>query len=463
MKLTIGLEIHVQLNTKSKLFSSSRAIGCEEPNTNISCFDLAIPGTLPRLNCEAVKKAVETAMAIDGQINKYSTFDRKHYFYPDSPLNYQITQFFRPICLGGFIDIGTKIINFDHFHLETDAGKMIHSGSSSYLDFNRVGVPLIEFVTKPEIHSVEEFKKFVNELILRLQYINVCDCNMERGNLRMDVNISVSNSSKLGTRVEIKNLNSIKFAIEAINYEFSRQVDLLSKGADIAQETRGYDSDVGETFIMRSKEEILDYRYVRESNIAPLELEDKFIDEIQRGMPELPHNRRHRYDFLNDDVREVLISDKKLGDMFDEAAGELFDSSFLANLITTDLLGLCKKDSLLPYDSKVTAVFLQKIAKMFGKGKISSKIAKILVEKVYLSGKDPEIIVEEEGLVKIADPVAIEKVVREVISENFDEVERYRKGDEKLLMFFLGKVMRKTSNRMDPVVGQMILKELLNK
>jgi aspartyl-tRNA(Asn)/glutamyl-tRNA(Gln) amidotransferase subunit B len=463
MKLTIGLEIHAQLNTKSKLFSKSKAEGCGEPNKNTSCFDLAIPGTLPLLNQEVIEKAIMATISIDGQINKYSRFDRKHYFYPDSPLNYQITQFYRPICIGGFIDIGTKKINIDHFHIETDAGKMLHIGKNSYLDFNRVGVPLIEIVTKPEIESVEDFKKFLNELILRLQYTEVCDCNMEKGNFRIDTNISVSNSSKLGTRVEIKNLNSIKFAIEAINYEFSRQVELISSGQNVLQETRGYDSEAGKTFLMRSKEDILDYRYIPEFNIAPIEIDDEFIENVRRKMPELPNERRQRYEFLNDEVREVLIADKKLGEMFDDSAGEIFDASFLANLIASDLMGICKKDGILPYESKVTPDFLNKIAKMFAKSKISSKIAKILVEKVYISGKDPEKIVEDEGLIKITDPAAIEKVAREIISENFDEVERYRKGDEKLLMFFLGKVMKKTSNRIDPVIGQMILKDLLNK
>ena len=338
---------------------------------------------------------------------------------------------------------------------------MIHSGNKSFLDFNRVGVPLFEIVTKPEIESVEEFKKFINELILRLQYAEVCDCDMEKGNFRIDTNISVSNSNKLGTRVEIKNLNSIKFAIEAINYEYARQVDLISAGQSVEQETRGFNSDSGETFNMRSKEDVFDYRYIPDFNIPPVEIDDKFINKVKSSMSEMPNNRRRRYDFLKEDTREVLISDKKLGDMFDASAGGLINSNFLANLIVTDLLGLCKKHHVLAYESKVSTEFLNKIAKMHMKEQISSKVAKVLIEKTFESGKDPERIVEDEGLIKIIDPIVIEKHVKEVISENFEEVERYRRGDEKLLMFFLGKTMKKTNNRVDPVVTQELLLNLL--
>jgi aspartyl-tRNA(Asn)/glutamyl-tRNA(Gln) amidotransferase subunit B len=464
MQMTIGLEIHVQVNTLSKLFSNSKAEGCDEPNTNISCFDMAMPGVIPRLNHQILEKAVQATLAIDGTVNKYSRFDRKHYFYPDSPFNYQITQLYHPICSGGYIDIGHKKIHIHHFHIESDAGKMSHSGKHSYLDFNRVGIPLFEIVTQPEIKSPEEFKKFVQEIILRLEYADVGNCNMELGNFRIDVNISVSkDANKLGNRVEIKNLNSIKFAIEAINYEYARQVETLSNGGTISQETRGFNSDLGETFIMRTKENELDYRYVPDYNIAPIELDDSFIDIIKKKMPEMPHQRRIRYDYLGDDTKEVLISDKKLGDYFDLACAETSNHSMIANLITTDLMGLCKKEGMMPYNSKVLPHHLSIIGKLHIQNKISTKIAKTLVEKVFETGRDPKEIVETEGLVKITDVDTINSFISEALTENPNEVSRYKNGDEKLLMFFLGKVIKSSRNRADPVLTQMLLKEVLLK
>ncbi|MFN9113021.1 MAG: Asp-tRNA(Asn)/Glu-tRNA(Gln) amidotransferase subunit GatB, partial [Bacteroidota bacterium] len=337
-KLTIGLEIHAQINTKSKLFSQSKSDGCDEPNKNVSLIDLGLPGALPRLNEEIVKKAILASLALNGTINKNAKFDRKHYFYPDSPLGYQITQFFHPVCLGGYIELSNKIIHLDHFHIETDAGKMVHmNNSNSYVDFNRTGIPLIEIVTKPEIESVEEFKEFINELILRLRYIDVCDCNMELGNFRIDTNISISKDhKKLGTRVEIKNLNSVRFAIDAINYEYQRQVELINSGGNVIQETRGFNSDTGETFIMRSKEDFLDYAYMPDFNIPPMDISDELIDEVHKTLPEMPNYRRLRYEYLGESTREVLVSDIRLSDFFDEAARNLLDGNIIANLITTD-------------------------------------------------------------------------------------------------------------------------------
>ena len=473
--MTIGLEIHAQLNCKTKLFSNSKSNGCDDPNKNISCFDLGLPGVLPRLNQEVISKAIQAAYVLNSRVNENSRFDRKHYFYPDSPFGYQITQFFEPIALGGNIDIGERSIEIDHFHIETDAGKMIHGSTQTYIDFNRVGIPLIEIVTKPDIKTLEEFKKFISELILHLQYAGVADCNMELGNFRIDVNISISETETLGTRVEIKNLNSIRFAIKAIEYEYNRQKNLLKNGQCIIQETRGFDSDLGETFSMRTKEDALDYRYIPDYNIPPIHLEKKDIEKIQLQVPELPNSRRERYRNLSigHETIEVLVGDRELSDFFDYlqfqvelqvmnniVAGNNDNGIYktMANLITTDLMGLCKKENLDP-KTIISKENLLSIFNFLLHGKIGIKTAKSLLERVSKdSALSVERIIIEENLELISDKNLIKSYCEAMIAENVSEWQKYLGGDDKMFMFFTGKVIKKSNNKANPEIVQEILK-----
>jgi len=494
--MTIGLEIHAQLNCKTKLFSSSKSNGCDDPNKNISCFDLGLPGVLPRLNKEVISKAIQAAYALNSRVNENSRFDRKHYFYPDSPFGYQITQFFEPIALGGYIDIGERCIEIDHFHIETDAGKMIHGSNQTYLDFNRVGIPLIEIVTKPDIKTLEEFKKFVSELILHLQYAGVADCNMELGNFRIDVNISISATETLGTRVEIKNLNSIRFALKAIEYEYNRQKDLLKSGQCVIQETRGFDSDLGETFSMRTKEDALDYRYIPDYNIPPIHLDKKDIEKLQLQVPELPNSRRNRYRNLSigHETIEVLVGDRELSDFFDYfqvqlqlkitelQIGNIARNNnngiykTMANLITTDLMGLCKKENLDHNLDPKTIISKENLLSIFNfllQGKIGIKTAKSLLERLSkdFQSKDSqskdntlsvEKIIIEEDLELISDKTLIKSYCEAMIEENVSEWQKYLEGDDKMFMFFTGKVIKKSNNKANPEIVQEILKSYRN-
>lgn len=444
-KMSIGLEVHAQINTE-KLFSVTSG-DLDMPNSNVANFDIAIPGTLPRMNSTAVKKAIDTGLLTNCEIQNYSRFDRKHYFYPDLPFGFQISQFFYPIAKNGFIQLDSGKIAIERIHMETDAGKMIHEPEYSILDFNRLGVGLMEIVTGPDIHSAEEAKAFVEQLILHLKYANSCDCNMEDGNLRFDVNISLSKNEKLGERVEIKNLNSIKFMIQAIEIESNRQIDILESGGVVYQETRGFDADRKETFFMRSKEDAIDYRYMPDGNIPPIVLKTEDIELQRSKLPESPNVRRKNLLDLGvgHEQADFLVNRIDWFDFFKEIIPISKNISQIANFITSDLINLTGDDV-----KKIRGEYLSFISNTQTNGDISMKNAKFLLEECIKTERNPREIMEEHNLLIIKDIDKIKGLVEEVLRENPQEVLRYKSGKTNLLQFFLGQIIRKTSGRVDP-------------
>jgi aspartyl-tRNA(Asn)/glutamyl-tRNA(Gln) amidotransferase subunit B len=450
--IMIGLEVHVQINTKSKLFSS--AINGEgDPNQNVNNIDIGIPGSLPRLNEDAIDRAIKTGLALNCEISRHCDFDRKHYFYPDLPLGFQITQFYNPICKGGYIMTQYGKVRLNRIHMETDSGKMIHTKSNSLLDFNRCGIPLMEIVTEPDMNSAESVSAFLIELIQTLKCIETSNCSMDKGNLRADINISIGDENGRHPRVEIKNVNSVNFVRKATECEIERQIKCVENGETYNQHTRRYDSDSNQTIFMRSKETELDYRYVHDFNIPAIHISEERISRIQ--LPELPSEKRIRYSKIikNKEILEVIVSDRATWTYFENILPLVQNAELTANFIVGDLSG----DKL----SNFSAENLAKISNLFNEGKISSKIAKYLIS--VCESKDPIEIVEKENLLQINDTESIKKVVCEVMSENLKEVEDYKKGKEKLFKFFMGKCIAKTGGRCNAEVLEIVLKGELSK
>jgi aspartyl-tRNA(Asn)/glutamyl-tRNA(Gln) amidotransferase subunit B len=467
----IGLEVHVELATNTKIFCSCENRFGGEPNTHCCPVCTGMPGVLPVLNKKAVEYAAKAGLAINCEIANFSKMDRKGYYYPDLPKAYQISQFDLPLCKGGYIDIKTgdreKRIRITRIHMEEDAGKLLHdAGAGTAVDYNRCGVPLIEIVTEPDRRSADEAKEFLETLKSILQYTEVSDCKMQEGSLRCDVNISVreEGSRVLGTRTEMKNLNSFSAVYRAIEEESARQIDVLSEGGSIVQETRRFDDIKGKSYAMRSKEEAHDYRYFPDPDLVPITLTDEQIKEFKDSLPELPIAKKQRYvDELGLPEYDagVLTAEKAIASFFDECLLRYNDAKKLSNFIMTDLLRLLKENGTAPEDNPVKPSQLVATLLLIDEGKINITVGKSVFEEVFRTGEDPEKIVENKGLAQISDAGEILSMVKDIIADNPGPVADFKGGKEKALTFFVGQVMKATKGQANPkVVNQIVLEEL---
>ena len=471
-EVIIGLEVHAQVTSNSKLFSSSSTKFGAEPNTQVSLVDAAFPGMLPVINEFCVKQAIKTGIGLKAKINKKSVFDRKNYFYADLPQGYQISQYKHPIVGEGKVILdmpsGQKEIGIERLHLEQDAGKSIHDidPNNTLVDLNRSGVALMEIVSKPDLRSPDEVNVYIKKLRSIMRYLGTCDGNMEEGSLRADVNVSVriKGEKDFGTRCEIKNVNSIKFMQMAIIYEANRQVDLIEEGHTVDQETRLFDTKKNETRSMRSKEDAHDYRYFPDPDLLPLEVSDKFIEDINSNIPELPDEKKKRFidKFkLSPYEANILISDIETSKYFEEVIKKA-DVKLATNWITGELFAVLNEKNLEISDSPVSAKNLAKLINLIKDGTISGKIAKTIFEKMIKGDEDPQKIVEENGLKQESDPKALEKLINKVIENNADKVAEYKSGKDKLFGFFVGQVMKDSKGQANPQLINKILKEKLN-
>ena len=467
----IGLEVHAQLKTESKIFSSASASFGGSPNSHVNPLCLGMPGVLPVLNKKALKFAVKAALATNCKINLKSRFARKNYFYPDLPKGYQISQYEEPFSEHGWLEVEsgdtTRKINITRIHMEEDAGKLIHEDSltSSHVDLNRAGVPLIEIVSEPEIATAEEAVSYVRKIRSILQYIGVCDGNMEEGSLRCDANISVrpEGSDKLGTKAEIKNLNSFRFIQKAIEYEISRQTALIESGEKIVQETRLFDSKKGVTFSMRSKEEAHDYRYFPDPDLLPVLLEDSWVKELKESLPELPDAKLERFVSgyaLTNEEASLLTSSRDLSEYFEQCLKTYGNPKQLSNWITTELLRELDNDEEIK-DFPVTPEMLSELLKLADDGVINRKIAKEIFPEMISSGATAAEIIKTKGIEQISDSSEIEEIVKGIIEAHPGEVERYKAGDEKLMGFFVGQVMKETKGKANPKLVNETIKKLI--
>ncbi len=468
---TIGLEIHVELKTKSKMFCSCLNDASEHhPNVNICPVCLGHPGTLPVINEEAVKKVIKTGLALNSDISERSKFDRKNYFYPDLPKGYQISQYDEPLCRGGFLAVDGKKIKITRVHLEEDTGRLIHPAGVDYslVDFNRSGVPLMELVSEPDITSAKEARHFAEELQLILRYLGVSDADMEKGQMRVEVNLSLSAGKTLGTKVEIKNLNSFRAVEGGIAYEIERQGKALRAGKKIIQETRGWDAAKEVTVSQREKEEAHDYRYFPEPDLPILQFDSATVKSIKAEIPELPAGRRERFQKeynLNNDEIAMFVQNKELGEYFEKVVSEAGDPKLIklcANYLITDLQSLLKGILITDKTFKITAENFAEFIALIGRGMISSKIAKEVLQEMFLTGGDPSNIVEEKGLIQITGKDEIETAVREIISQNPKAVDDYKNGKGNAFQFLIGKVMAKTRGKASPEITGDLLKKLLS-
>ncbi len=471
-KPTIGLEIHVQLATKTKIFCSCSTEFGAEPNTNVCPICLGMPGTLPVLNEKAVEYGVKLGLALNMTINKTSTFYRKNYFYPDLPKGYQITQYAVPIASNGFLEVetknGKKKIRILRGHIEEDSGKSIHTGDIteseySYIDFNRSGVPLMEIVTLPDIETPEEAYEFLVLLRKTVRYLGVSSGDMEKGALRCDVNVSVSKDNKLGTKVEIKNLNSFRSVRRALEFEIKRQIKTLENGGAIVQETRHLDEKSGETKPMRTKEELNDYRYFPEPDLPPLILTDEYIENIKKTLPELPNEKEKRFikEFsLNKEYAHEIVSSKKVADYFERAAKLTKKPKEVANYLMVNIMSYLNENNLEIDEIPFKAEQFKELLELIENGTISKNIAKQVIDDALRSGKSPKAIVKEKGLVQITDEGAILSVIEEVIKENPKPVSQYLNGKTQVMGFLIGQVMKKTKGKANP---KTVSKKLIEK
>ena len=470
-EIVIGLEIHAQVLSNSKLFSGASTEFGKDPNHNVSLVDAAMPGMLPVINETCIKQAIKSGIALNAEINKYSVFDRKNYFYADLPQGYQISQYKYPIVGEGSIKITDangedKVIGIERIHLEQDAGKSLHDQhpSKSFIDLNRTGVALMEIVSKPDLRSPEEAASYVKKIRTVLRYIETCDGNMEQGSLRADCNVSVRKpNGDLGTRCEIKNLNSIKFISQAIQYEAERQVEILENGGLIDQETRLFDTSTGETRSMRSKEDAHDYRYFPDPDLLPLELIESQISEIRSDMPELPDQLIERliseYGITKYDAN-VIAEEKEYVHYYENSAKNR-DGKLVVNWMTSELFGLLKKNNIQFNQNPISPNYLNELVELIENKTISGKIAKDVFEIMFATSKSPKVIVKEKGLEQVTDDSAIEVFVDQVINENNDKVKEYLSGKDKLFGFFVGQVMKVSQGKANPGLVNKILKSKL--
>ncbi len=468
----IGLEVHAQVKSNSKLFSKAGTEFGASPNSQVSLVDVAMPGMLPVLNKYCVEQAVRAGLSLSAKINKRSIFDRKNYFYADLPQGYQISQFYYPIITGGHIEVtdedgNPKIINIHHTHLEQDAGKSMHdqSPTSSFIDLNRSGIALMEIVSEPEMRSPHEAAEYVKKLRSILRYVGACDGDMEKGSMRCDANVSVRRAGEpLGTRCEIKNINSIRNIVRAIEYEAMRQVELIESGKEVSQETRLFDADNGTTRTMRTKEDAHDYRYFPDPDLLPLLITDEYIEAIAKTLPELPAAKIARYIStfgLSSYDADVIVADKEVAEYFESVASISKEPKIAANWITGELFGYLNKNNIEINDSKISAKNLAQLILLIKNEVISGKLAKQVFEIMQDAGGTPDEIIEKHGLKQVSDTGAIAKIIAEVIEENSDVVEDYRSGKDKLFGFFVGQVMKKTGGKANPGSVNELLKDAL--
>lgn len=467
----IGLEVHSELSTKTKAFCGCATEFGKKPNTQVCPICLGLPGALPKINKKVVEYGIKAGLAFNCTINKSTRMDRKNYFYPDAPKNYQITQMYYPLCENGYIEIEPvsgekKKIEIERIHIEEDAGKLIHTDEGTLIDFNRAGTPLIEIVSKPDMRSPREAVLYLTRLRGILQAIGISDCKMEEGSLRCDANISVrkKGSSDFGVKCEIKNMNSFKALEKALEYEYKRQISIIEKGENLKQETRRWDEDNNITVSMRSKEEANDYRYFPEGDLMAINISEEWIDEIRKTIPELPHEKEERF------VREfniprydasILTSSNDLADFFEETAKISCDAKASSNWIMGDISRLINKENISIKNVKFTPAYLAELIKLINEGTISNSAGKIVIEEMFYRGKMPKAIVEEKGLIQNNDEEEILKIVRKVLEEDPENVEQYKNGKTKILGYFVGQVMKSTGGRSNPkIVNRLILQEL---
>lgn len=466
MEPTIGLEIHTVLDTKTKMFCSCpNDLHESHPNVNVCPVCMGHPGNLPTINKKAVEKVILLGMALGGEVADKSHFDRKSYFYPDLPKGYQISQFDEPLIEGGNLED----VRITRVHLEEDAGSLSHTeGDYSLVNYNRAGVPLAELVTEPDIRSAEHAIRFAKELQKILQYIGISEANMEKGQMRVEANVSLD----MGTKVELKNINSFRAVKDAVEYEIKRQRKAIEDDEEIVQETRGWDEDKQKTFSQRTKESAHDYRYFPEPDLPPLKIKEEWtVSDLRNKMPELPKDKKERFmdefDLSEEDIN-LLTKDKPTADYFEEAVSELksFDSSYgvesLFNYLTSELRGLMKEKQALIEDIKITPESLAHMVHMVKSGEISSKMAKDILEEMFKTGKDPEAIKKEGNFDLISDEGELEDIAREVIDENESAVNDYRDGKDEAVKYLVGQVMAKTKGQADPKLAGETLKEILD-
>ena len=471
-EVVIGLEVHAELSTKTKIFCSCPTEFGGEPNTHCCPVCMAMPGALPVLNKKVVEYAIKAGLATNCSITRVSKNDRKNYFYPDLPKSYQISQYDMPLCTKGYVEIktedGTKKIGLVRIHIEEDAGKLNHDefGRGSLVDLNRSGVPLIEIVSEPDMRSVEEADSYLKKLKSILEYIEVSDCKMQEGSLRADVNVSVrkKGAKELGTRTEMKNMNSFRSITRAIEYEAERQIEVIENGGKIEQETLRWDEVSGKTFSMRDKENTQDYRYFPEPDLAIINISDEMIENIKKTLPEMPESRRERYikEFkLPEYDSNILTSSKYLSDLFEKATAKCNNPKAVSNWIMTDITRILNEKEQEPNDIPFTAEELGKLVILIDKGTISSKIAKQVLEELFENPKDPEDIIKEKGWIQISDEGAIKEVVTKILEANPASIADYKAGKDRALGFLVGQAMKETRGKANPqLLNKMFLEEL---
>jgi aspartyl-tRNA(Asn)/glutamyl-tRNA(Gln) amidotransferase subunit B len=469
----IGLEIHAQLLTESKMFCGCSTKFGSEPNTQTCPVCIGMPGVLPVANKKAIEYVIKTGLAVNCKIAPFSRFARKNYFYPDLPKGYQISQYEFPICEHGLVEIiingSKKKIGLTRIHLEEDAGKNIHEGAGNYslVDLNRAGTPLMEIVSEPDIRSPQEAAEFVKKFRAIVRYLGVCDGNMEQGSLRCDANVSVRpvGLKEFGTKTEIKNMNSFKYVEKALDHEIKRQIKILNEGGRIVQETRLWDSNRGITESMRSKEEAHDYRYFPDPDLMPVKVDDEWIEQMKSQLVELPDARRQRFISqygLPEQDADLLTSERSIAEWFERAVKLGGDPKSVSNWIMGELMRLLNEENKLIEECALKPEHLVGLLTLIDKGVISGKIAKTVFEEMYKTGEDADRIVKEKGLVQVSDESEIEKVLDEILVKNPKEVERFKAGEEKLLGFFAGQVMKATKGKANPKIVNELLKKRLN-
>ena len=470
-KTVIGLEVHCELKSNSKNFSSARNSYSTIPNSNVSVVDLGMPGILPVVNKEAVKNSIKMALAMNCEIPEYLTFERKNYFYPDLPKGYQITQFKHPIGINGYVMINVngeaKKVLIHDTHLEEDTASLDHYNTYSLLDYNRCGVPLLETVTEPCLNSADEAVAFLEGLRSIFLYCDTSYARSDRGQIRCDVNVSLmrEGDTKLGTKVEMKNINSFSSVREAIICEVKRQTEILNRGEKVLQETRRFDEVKGETYSMRSKEDAIDYRYFTDPNLPPIKIDREWIKEIKESIPRLHNERYHIYTkeyLLNEKDASTIVRDKKISDYYEECLKLGGDAVIVSNWLTGSVIAYMNKFDLSIEDIKLTPKMLVDLIELINKGKISGKQGKEVLEKVMDTGEEPEVIVEKLGISQIGDENTIREIVLEVMHENENLVEDYKNG-KRVFDYFIGQIMKKTRGRANPALTSRILKEELDK
>lgn len=471
-EVVIGLEVHAQLKTKSKIFAPDKNEFGQEPNSLTSPITLGMPGVLPVLNKECVNMGILTGLALNCEIPSRCKFDRKQYFYPDLPKGYQISQYDEPICVNGHLDINGKRIGITRAHLEEDAGKLVHAGANglagstySLVDLNRAGTPLLEIVSEPDMRSSEEAKNYMEELRNIVRYIGVCDGNLEEGSMRCDANISImpKGSKEFGTRAEIKNVNSFAALQRAIEYEIERQIEIVEEGGQVVQETRLWDDNARETRSMRGKEDAHDYRYFPEPDLMPLEISREWVERIKSEMPELPSQKRARYQEigLSEYDASVIVEQMGLALFFDKVLELGANPKTAVNFIMGEIAAFLKEDHIEITDTKLTPENLAELIALIEKGTISNNIGKQIIIEMLKDGTKASVIVEKKGLSQISDEGAIKELVQKVVDAHPNEVEAYKNGKTNLLGFFVGQIMKETKGRANPKTVNQLLREII--